>query len=307
MNSTLCTPRSWFVMIGRNSRSMNSVKISVVCSAALEWASFGNLGCIKMLGHLYCCCDLDSCSNLLSFESEQLLLKLNHHLLHRRYRSCSGWGSTSAPPAFHRTQDLHASVVQQSPSRRFPGPPDSFSAELSRPADTTQPRIRATTLGTQCYHGTATMMKYYDFVWQYAVNLFLEPLRSVRICEWLSEDENRYYTWSGLWTEGKCACMYSVHDRVTVDNMSVFGHSSSRAGCTFSMQDSRVKRGSTTGHKTQQARLPADSGLYNSMFPSLVNCIFPECQSDHHGSCTSTARSRQSVCSLYHPRASLGS
>ena len=100
-----------------------------------------------------------------------------------------------------------------------------------------------------------------------------------------------------------------MQDRVIVDNMSEFEHSSSRASCTFSMQDSRVKRGSNIGHKTQQARLPADSGLYNSSFPSLVNCILtiPECQSDHHGSCTSTAWSRQSVCSFYHPRASLGS
>ena len=81
-----------------------------------------------------------------------------------------------------------------------------------------------------------------------------------------------------------------MHDRVIVDNMSEFEHSSSRASRTFSMQDSRVKRGSTTGHKTQQARLPADCGLHNSAFPSLVNCILtvPECQSDHHGSCTST-------------------
>ena len=64
-----------------------------------------------------------------------------------------------------------------------------------------------------------------------------------------------------------------MQDRVIVDNMSEFEHSSSRASCTFSMQDSRVKRGSNIGHKTQQARLPADSGLYNSSFPSLVNCI----------------------------------
>ena len=41
---------------------------------------------------------------------------------------------------------------------------------------------------------------------------------------WLSEDKNRYYTWSGLCTEGKCACMYSVHDRVIVDTMSEFEH-----------------------------------------------------------------------------------
>ena len=67
--------------------------------------------------------------------------------------------------------------------------------------------------------------------------------------------------------------MYSVHDRVIVDNMSEFEHSSSRATCTFSMEDSRVKRLSTTGHKTHQARLPADYGLHKSTFPSLVNCI----------------------------------
>ena len=99
-----------------------------------------------------------------------------------------------------------------------------------------------------------------------------------------------------------------MHDRVIVDNMYEFQHSSSRAGCTFSMQDSRVKRESNIGHKTQQARLPADPGLDNSTFPSLVNCILtiPECRSDHHGSCTATAWSRQNVCSLCHPRASLG-
>ena len=48
--------------------------------------------------------------------------------------------------------------------------------------------------------------------------------------------------------------LYSVHDRVIVDNISEF------ASCTFSMQDTRVKRGSNLGHKTQQARLPTDSG-----------------------------------------------
>ena len=96
-------------------------------------------------------------------------------------------------------------------------------------------------------------------------------------------------------SEGNCASMYSVHDRVIVDNMYEFQHSSSRAGCTFSMQDSRVKRRSNIGHKTQQARLPAESGLYNPTCPSLVNCILtiPECRSDHHGSCTCTAWSRQ--------------
>ena len=91
--------------------------------------------------------------------------------------------------------------------------------------------------------------------------------------------------------KNNCAGMYSVHDRVIVDNMS---------GFEFSMQDSRVKRGSTTGHKTQQARLSADYGLYNSTFPSLANCILtiPVCRSDHLTTCTRTASSRQSVCSL---------
>ena len=41
---------------------------------------------------------------------------------------------------FH-TQARQAIVVQQSPSRRLPGPPKSFEAELSRPASTTQQRI----------------------------------------------------------------------------------------------------------------------------------------------------------------------
>ena len=84
-------------------------------------------------------------------------------------------------------------------SRRFPSLPDSFPAELSRPASTTQPRIRTTILGTlhtpreqtittsanHRYQRCATMMKYYECVSQYAVNLILEPLtkraQSVRI------------------------------------------------------------------------------------------------------------------------------
>ena len=36
--------------------------------------------------------------------------------------------SLRAPPAIHSMEDPQAIVVQQSPSRRFPGPPDSFSA-----------------------------------------------------------------------------------------------------------------------------------------------------------------------------------
>ena len=56
-----------------------------------------------------------------------------------------------------------------------------------------------------------------------------------------------------------------MHDRVIVDNMSEFEHVSSRVGCTFSMQDSRVKHGSTTGHKTQQAHLPADYMVHTTL------------------------------------------
>ena len=110
----------------------------------------------------------------------------------------------------------------------------------------------------------------------HAVDRFLEPFtecaHSVRI------------TRTDTTLDQDCILKETVHDRVIVDNMYEFQHSSSRAGCTFSMQDSRVKRGSNIGHKTQQARLPTDSGLYNSTFPSLVNCILtiPECRSDHH-------------------------
>ena len=42
-NTRFCTPRSWFVLIGRNSRSMNSAEISVVCSEAKLQHHFGRL------------------------------------------------------------------------------------------------------------------------------------------------------------------------------------------------------------------------------------------------------------------------
>ena len=45
--------------------------------------------------------------------------------------------------------------------------------------------------------------------------------------------KKKRYTFSGLCTERYCAGMYSVHSRVTVDNMYEFQHSSSRASCTF--------------------------------------------------------------------------
>ena len=100
-----------------------------------------------------------------------------------------------------------------------------------------------------------------------------------------------------------------MHDRVIVDSMSDFEHSSSHAGCTFSMHDSRVKRGSTTGHKTLQARLPADYGLYNSSFSKPGQLHLWPFQSVE---AITTSRvqapwSWQSVCSHCHPRASLGS
>ena len=63
-----------------------------------------------------CCCNLDSCSNL-SFESELCSIVV------------------IAPPQ----------VLLRFTAHKIPGPPDSFSAELS--SDTTQPRIRATILG----------------------------------------------------------------------------------------------------------------------------------------------------------------
>ena len=44
----------------------------------------------------------------------------------------------------------------------------------------------------------------------------------MRICERPSEDKNIFYTCSGMCTESNCAGMYSVHDRVIVDNMSDF-------------------------------------------------------------------------------------
>ena len=65
-----------------------------------------------------------------------------------------------------------------------------------------------------------------------------------------------------------------------------------------SMQDSRVKRGCNNGHKTQQARLPTDSGLYNSTFPSLVNCISKRSTWLVYKHSMVPLLSRRSVCSL---------
>ena len=101
---------------------------------------FPNFGRRK-IADLYCCCDLDSCSNL-SFE--QLLLKLNHHL---------PIVVVIAPPPDEVPQvlllrSIPYKINMQSSSRRLHGPLDPFTAELSQPASTTQPRIRVTILGT---------------------------------------------------------------------------------------------------------------------------------------------------------------
>ena len=58
-------------------------------------------------------------------------------LLRMRFHKCS---SCVSP---HNKQHF-----QKSPSSKLLGPPNSFTAELSRPASTTQQRIRATILGT---------------------------------------------------------------------------------------------------------------------------------------------------------------
>ena len=49
-------------------------------------------------------------------------------------------------------------------------------------------------------------------------------------------------------SESNCAGMYSVHGRVTVDNMCEFQHSSSRADCTFDVRFASQTR--------KKARLP---------------------------------------------------
>ena len=118
--------------------------------------------------------------------SSSLLLKM-------RFRKCSSCVLPHARPTSNRRPAI---TVQKTP-----GPPDSLTAEPSWQASTTQPRIRATILGTLHFPGAdshherqstlptlrylriATMMKDYEFVLQNAVNLLLEPLRSVRSCE----------------------------------------------------------------------------------------------------------------------------
>ena len=114
-----------------------------------------------------------------------------------RFRQCS---SCVSRLNFH-THARQAVAIQQSPSR-LPGPPNSFAAELSPPASTTQQRIeqrslelctpQAHTITTSANQRDATMVNSYDCV-SYAVNLI-----------------------------GNCAGMYSVHGRVMVDNVSFF-------------------------------------------------------------------------------------
>ena len=116
----------------------------------------------------------------------------------------------------------------------------------------------------------------------------------------VSEGKNRYYTWSRLCTESKClkatvqvctACMI-VSLLTTCMN---FNTPPLARVAPFRCKIRESNAEVTLDTKTQQARLPADSGPYNPTCPSLVNCILtiPECRSDHHGSCTCTAWSRQ--------------
>ena len=209
-------------------------------------------------------------------------------------------------------------INKQSSTRRLPGPPDSFTAELS-PASflhaTTNPRNDSrnsalsgadksqrapftVALPALRYRRIATMMKYYDHVSQCAVNLFLEPLRSVRICG----DSVRKRTDTTL--DQDCvlkanvqvctACMI-VSLLTTCLNLNTPPLAQAAPfRCKIRESNAEV----TLDTKTQQARLPADSGLYTSPFPSLKRSPRP---------CTHTASSRQSVCTLSHPRASLGS
>ena len=49
----------------------------------------------------------------------------------------------------------------------------------------------------------------------------------------MSDDKDRYYTWSRLGTESNCVCMCIVHCRVIVDNKCEFQESSSHVDCNF--------------------------------------------------------------------------
>ena len=96
-----------------------------------------------------------------------------------RFRQCS---SCVSRLNFH-TQARQAVAIPQSPSRRLPSPPNSFAAELSRPASTTEQRIeqrsselctpRTQTFTTSANKRYATILNEYHCV-SYAVNLILE-------------------------------------------------------------------------------------------------------------------------------------
>ena len=178
---------------------------------------FPNLSCREIvdcshyIGKFRSCCHLSS-------QSEQLLLKLRHDLLHRhRHRYWSEFrkfvqqaiaatqqvntfrripgdsschvklSTTAAPLAFHRPHARSSTTIQQTKSTRE----RDTTAERPPPAvHQTKQRIEQRPLRSPgalrdvSRHVTshhATMMKQYDCV-SYAVNRFLEPfMRSVRI------------------------------------------------------------------------------------------------------------------------------
>ena len=100
------------------------------------------------------------------------------------------------------------------------------------------------------------VMKYYDYASQYAVDhnmpwiFLLEPLCGA--CASVN-DSVRIRTDTTL--DQDCVLKATVQVCTACMIVSEFEHSSSRAGCTFSVQDSRVQRG---------RRLPHDSGLDTS-------------------------------------------
>ena len=102
----------------------------------------------------------------------------------------------------------------------------------------------------------------------HAVNRFLEPFtecaHSVRVRTDTTLDHD-------CGTEGNCAGMYSVHDRVIFDNMYEFQHSSSPRRLHLFRCKIRESNAEVPSNKeTEKARLPTDSCLNSSMHRGVL-------------------------------------
>ena len=143
---------------------------------------FPNLGCGKIVDCPCCCCNLDLCSMALVEAASPIAPSWSSSLL-LRMKYCN-FSSCVSPNHFqqsssnnHRPEDFPVHQTRSQPSAPGQLPPRNHESEQRFSELCT---LQAQTITTSANHRCAnqrcaTMMKHYDCVSQYAVNLFLEP------------------------------------------------------------------------------------------------------------------------------------